>query len=161
VLVLRVLGVSNIRLRAWVAVGMTVVAFVTVFGSELLATHHSNACDPGLARFKALQSDPALQSKPGHAFIEFEWDQPDNGLLGCSWSYITYVMLGPDKHAIYAEANALLVSNGWSHDPPIPGMNFEGHEKQSSYGLLTAIVSEDVAWVDLTVHDSGGPVTTP
>jgi hypothetical protein len=158
---LRVVGVSNIRLRAWVAVGMTVVAFIAVFGSELAATHHSNACDPGLARFKALQSDPGLQSNPAHAFVELEWDQPDNSLLGCSWSYITYVMLGPDKHAIYKEANAALVSNGWSQEPLVLSVNFEGHEKQSQYGLLSAIVSEDVAWVDLTAHDSGGPVTTP
>jgi hypothetical protein len=154
-------GVSNIRLRAWLAVGMTVTAFVTVFGSQLASTHHSNACDPGLERFKYLQSDPALQSKPAHAVLEFEWDQPDNGLLGCSWTYITYTMFGPDKHAIYEEANQALVSDGWSHEPPIPGANFDGHQRQSPYGLLTAIVSEDLAWVDVTVNDSGGPATTP
>ena len=151
------LGVSNIRLRLWLAVGMTVIAFVAVFGGEFASTHHSNACDPGLERFKYLQSDPALQSKPAHAIVEFEWDQPDNSFTGCSWTYITYTMFGPDKHAIYEEANQALVAHGWSHDPPIPGVNFDGHERQSPYGLLTAIVSEDLAWVDITVNDSGGP----
>lgn len=140
---------------------MTVTAFVAVFGTELASTHHSNACDPGLERFKSLQSDPALQSKPAHATVVFEWDQPDNSFTGCSWTYITYTMLGPDKHAIYDEANQNLVAHGWSHEPPIPGVSFDGHEKQSPYGLLSAIVSEDLAWVDITVHDSGGPVTTP
>lgn len=154
-------GVSNLGLRAWLAVGMTVTAFVTVFGGQLLATHHSNACDPGLERFKSLQSDPATQSKPAHAILEFEWDQPDNGLLGCGYTYITYTIFGPDKHGIYEEANQALIANGWSHDPPIPGANFDGHEKQASSGLLTAIVSEDLAWVDVTIHDSGGPATTP
>jgi hypothetical protein len=158
---LGLLGFSNLRLRAWLAVGMTVVAFLAVFGSELASTHHSNACDPGLERFKYLQSDLAVQSKPADAVLEFEWDQPDNSFLGCSWTYITYTMLGPDKHAIYDEANQALITHAWSHDPPIPGVNFDAHEKQSPYGLLTAIVSEDIAWVDVTAHDSGGPATTP
>lgn len=154
------LGLSNIRLRAWLAVGMTVTAFVAVFGGEFASTHHSNACDPGLERFKYLQSDPALQST-AHAILEFEWDQPDNSFFGCSWTYITYTMFGPDKHAIYEEANQALITHGWSNEPHIAGMNFDGHERQSPHGLLTAIVSEDVAWVDITVNDSGGPATAP
>ena len=116
------------------------------------------------SRARALQV-PAIRSgnaePPAHAVLEFEWDQPDNGLLGCGYTYIIYTVFGPDKHAIYEEANQALITNGWSHDPPIPGVNFDGHEKQSSYGLLTAIVSEDLAWVDVTIHDSGGPATTP
>src|ERR1700694_2918714 len=130
------LGVANIRLRLWLAVGMTVIAFVTVFGSEFASTHHSNACDPGLERFKYLQSDPAMQSKPPHALLEFEWDQPDNSFLGCSWSYLTYTMIGPDKHAIYDEANQALATHGWSNDPPIKGTSFNVHERQSPYGVL-------------------------
>jgi hypothetical protein len=140
---------------------MTVTAFVAVFGGELLSTHHSNACDPGLERFKYVQSDPAMQSKPAHAILMFEWDQPDNSFLGCSETHIIYTMMGPDEHAIYEEANQALVNHGWSHDPPIPGENFDVHERKSPYGLLTAIVSEDFAWVAVTIYDAGGPVTTP
>ena len=155
------LGRSNLRLRAQLAIGMTAIAFVTVFGGQLAATHHSNACDPGLQRFNYLHSDPAMQSKPPHAIVEFEWDQPDNSFTGCSWTYITCTMLGPDNHAIYLEANQALVSHGWSQDPPIPNVNFAGHERQSPYGLLTAIVTEDVAWVSVTMNDSGGTATGP
>lgn len=140
---------------------MTVFAFVFVFGGQLAVTHHSDACDPGLERFRYLHSDPAMQSRPAHAILEFEWDKPDNSLLGCGWTHITYTMLGPDKHAIYEEANQALTTRGWSNDPPIPGVNFQGHERQSSYGLLTGIVTEDLAWVDVTINDSGGPATTP
>ena len=152
---------SNVGVRARLAVGMTVVAFVSVFGWQLASTHYSNACDPGLQRFNALHSDPATQSKPAHAIFAFEWDQPDNSFFGCSWTHITYTMLGPDNHAIYEEANQAFTDHGWSQDPIIPGVNFQVHEKQSSSGQLTAIVSEELAWVEVTLHDTGGSVTTP
>lgn len=155
-------GMSNIQLRLWVAVGMTATAFVTVFGSELLSTHHSNACDPGLERFRFLQSDPAMQSKPAHAILMFEWDQPDNSFLGCSQSRVSYTMFGPDKHAIFQATNQALIAHGWSNDPPIPGNEgFDVHDKQSPYGLLTAVVSEDLAWVSVTINDTGGTATGP
>lgn len=156
------LGVSNIQLRLWLAVGMTATAFVAVFGSELASTHHSNACDPGLERFKYLQSDPTMQSRSAHALLEFEWDQPDNSFLGCSESRITYTMLGTDNHAIFQDTNQALVAHGWSNEPPIPGdLNFDTHYKQSQYGMLTAIVNEDLAWVSVTIYDNGGTATGP
>jgi hypothetical protein len=155
------LGVSNVGLRARLAIAMTVVAFVSVFGWQLVATRYSNACDPGLERFKYLQSDPATQSKPAHALIEWEWDQPDNELLGCGWTHISYTMVGPDNHAIYLEANQALANHGWTAAPIIPGANFEGYERQSPYGKLEAIVSEELAWVSVAVHDQGGTATTP
>lgn len=155
-------GVSNIQLRLWVAVGMTATAFVTVFGSEILSTHHSNACDPGLERFKYLQSDPAMQSKPAHALLMFEWDQPDNSFTGCSESRVSYTMFGPDKHAIFQDANQALISHGWSSSPPIPGNeNWDVHERQSPYGTLTAIVNEDLAWVSVSMYDNGGTAIGP
>ena len=47
-----VFGISNTQLRLRVAIAMTVSGFVAVFGWQLAATHYSNACDPGLERFK-------------------------------------------------------------------------------------------------------------
>jgi hypothetical protein len=158
-------GLTNIQLRLWLAVAMTVSAFVSVFGMQLAATHYSNSCDPGLERFKYLQSDPATQSKPAHAFIEWEWDQPDNEFLsvstGCGWTMITYTMMGPDKHAIYQDVNQAFANNGWTQDPVIPGANIQGFERQSPYGKLEVIVAEDVAWVTATLNDLGGKATAP
>jgi hypothetical protein len=156
-----VFGISNTQLRLRVAIAMTVSGFVAVFGWQLAATHYSNACDPGLERFKYLHSDPATQSKPAHAIIEWEWDQPDNEFLGCGWTHITYTMIGPDKHAIFQEVNQAFTSNGWSPDQVIPGTNFEVHERQSPYGMLDAIVTEDLAWVSATLNDQGGKATSP
>ena len=156
-----VFGISNTQLRLRVAIAMTVSGFVAVFGWQLAATHYSNACDPGLERFKYLHADPATQSKPAHAIVEWEWDQPDNELLGCTWTHITYTMMGPDKHAIFQEVNRAFTDNGWSMDPIIPGANFAFHEKQSPYGKLEAIVSEDFAWVSAVLHDQGGKATSP
>ena len=152
-------GLTNLQIRLRLAIGMTVIAFASVFGWQLAATHYSNNCDPGLERFQYLHADPATQSKPAHALVEWEWDQPDNEFLGCGWTYITYTMIGPDKHAIFQEVNQAFTDHGWSQDPPIPGLSFASHERQSPYGKLNAIVSEDLAWVSAVVNDQGGKAT--
>ncbi len=136
------LGISNIGLRPRVAIAMTVVAFISVFGWQLASTHYSTSCDPGLVRFNYLHSDLATQSKPADALIEWEWDQPDNEFGGCGWTHISYTMVGPDNHTIYEDANQAFTNHGWSQDPIIPGVNFESYERQSRYGKLEAIVSQ-------------------
>lgn len=152
---------SNIGLRFRLAIAMTVIALVSVFGWQFASTHYSNACDPGLVRFKYVQSDPATQKKPPHAIVEWEWDQPDNEFLGCGGTHISYTMMGLDKHKIYEEVNQAFTEHGWSQDPIIPGVNFESYEKQSPYGTLEAIVSEELAWVAATLNDLGGNATSP
>ena len=150
-------GYPKIKLQA--AALMTAMAFVFFFGFELLSTHHSNGCDPGLARFHALQSDPAAQIKPSHALVDNEWDQPDNSFLGCSLTYITYYLMGFDNHALYLETNQIYVANGWSESPPFPPtvhVNFEGHDKTGAYGHATAIISEELFWVEVVLNDQGG-----
>jgi hypothetical protein len=152
-----VFGLSNLQLRIRVAIAMTVVAVVSVFGWQLVVTHISTACDPGLERFKYLQSDPAMHSKPPHAFLEWEWDQPDNQYpdWGCGFTYITYTMVGLDNHTVFEETLQAFRDHGWTEDPPIAGVNFEGFERKSPYGKLETIVTEDLAWVTAVLNDLG------
>jgi len=150
---------SAARLRLWIL--LTMVAFISLLGFQLARTHWSNGCDPGLARFTAMQSDPAVDERPAGAAIDVEIDQPDNGWLVCTDTRIDLYLMGADKHAIYQDFNSYLGANGWAAVAPRTDPHFELYEKNTPDGKWSAAVFEQLFWVEVSISDYGGPVKTP
>jgi hypothetical protein len=155
----RVASTAGIRLRIWLL--LTLLAFVSVLGWQLVRTHYSNACDPGLARFNLMKQDPAVQARPKHAFSDIEVDQPDNGPFFCTNTTIQFYVMGFDNHAVYQELNQILESSGWTALAPASQPDFELYQKQSPNGLWSASVSQQLFWTEMWFDDYGGPATTP
>jgi hypothetical protein len=150
---------SAARLRLWIL--LTMVAFIALLGFQLARTHWSNNCDPQLARFTAMRSDPAVHERPAAVSIDIEIDQPDNGWLVCTDTSIDLYLIGSDNHAIYEDFNRYLASNGWAAVAPGADSHFELYEKNAPAGKWSASVFEQLFWVEVSISDYGGPVKTP
>lgn len=150
---------SAARLRLWIL--LTMVAFTSLLGFQLARTHWSNKCDPQLARFTAMQSDPAVHERPTAVAFDVEIDQPDNGWLVCTDTNIDLYLMGTDNHAIYEDFDHYLAANGWAAVAPGTDRHFELFEKNTPAGKWSASVFEQLFWVEVSISDFGGPVKTP
>ena len=150
---------SAARLRLWIL--LTMVAFISLLGFQLARTHWSNNCDPQLARFAAMQSDPSVHERPAAVAVDIEIDQPDNGWLVCTDTNIDLYLMGADNHAIYQDFNSYLAGNGWAAVSPATDPHFELYEKNGRGGKWSASVFEQLFWVEVSISDYGGPVKTP
>ena len=150
---------SAARLRFWIL--LTMVAFISLLGFQLARTHWSNNCDPQLARFTAMQSDPAVSERPAAAAVDLEIDQPDNGWLVCTDTKIDLYLMGADNHAIYQDYKSHLGADGWAAVAPSTDPHFELYEKNTPHGRWSASVFEQLFWVEVSISDYGGPVKTP
>jgi hypothetical protein len=152
-------AMSGARLRLWILLAM--VALIALLGFQLARTHWSNNCDPQLARFTAMQNDPAVHERPAGTAIVIEIDQPDNGWLVCTDTNIDLYLMGTDNHSIYRDFNRYLSANGWAAVAPGTDPHFELYEKDTAARKWSASVFEQLAWVEVSISDYGGPVKTP
>jgi len=150
---------SAARLRLWIL--LTMVAFIALLGFQMARTHWSNKCDPQLARFTAMQSDPAVHERPAGVAIDIEIDQPDNGWLVCTDTKIGLYLMGADKHAIYQDFNRYLAASGWTAVAPGTDPHFELYDKNTPRSRWSASVFEQVLWVEVSISDYGGAAKTP
>jgi hypothetical protein len=150
---------SAARWRLWIL--LTMVAFIALLGFQMARTHWSNNCDPQLARFTAMQSDPAVREKPAGVAIDIEIDQPDNGWLVCTDTNIDLYLMGGDNHAIYQDFNRYLAANGWAAVAPGTDPRFELYEKDTRAGKWSASVLEQLFWIEVSLSDFGGAARTP
>ena len=150
---------SASRLRVWIL--LTMVALISLLGFQLARTHWSNNCDPQLARFNAMRSDPAVSERPAAAAVEVEIDQPDNGWLVCTDTKIALYLMGADNHTIYQDFKSHLGADGWAAVAPGTDPHFELYEKSTPHGRWSASVFEQLFWVEVSISDYGGTVKTP
>jgi hypothetical protein len=150
---------SAARLRLWIL--LTMVAFIALLGFQMARTHWSNNCDPQLARFTAMQGDPAVHERPVGVAVDIEIDQPDNGWLVCTDTNIDLYLMGADKDVIYQDINRYLAASGWTVVAPGTDSHFELYEKNTSRGKWSASVFEQLFWVEVSISDYGGAAKTP
>lgn len=141
---------------------LTLFGLFSILGYQVARPHWSTACDPGLARFNYMKTDPAVQARPSHAIVYNEVDQPDNTpYLVCVNTRIDFYAVGIDNNAVYRDLNQILVSDGWSNDTPGYLPDFELYQKQTPNGKWTADVRKDGFWTEMSISDEGGPAATP
>ena len=146
----------NLGLRAGAAVGMTLVAVVSLTAYHLFGTAWSNHCDPGNAQFNLLKSDPIVSSHDKGELFVWENDGPDNSWL-CSGPSLSVSHVG-DPSALFPEVQADLTSSAWTELTPefLPNQDFDVYQKDTPGGMrLTAAVRKQAFWVEVDLDAPG------
>lgn len=151
---------GNVRARAALAVGMTMLAVVGLSVRQATATAYSNRCDPGNARYNLLANDPVVSAPLRGVIVEWQNRNPDNSWM-CVNATLSLNYVGTNPDDLYAQGAAALESSGWTtYSSTLPDDGWKLYMKPAPDGStgpnLHAMLRKQAAGIQIDMDEPGG-----